>query len=278
MAGSHDDAVLMIELAKWGAMIGLGEASRTIYADDFDPDTVEANDPPIQTMLVFHGVVRRAWPDQPRESSSEEVAAEVLAEVAPDAVDVRALVGRVVVLEQEGRALDPVVVRVVRHERSRPAQAEPLEACALDPVEAAAGALGREHRGVGRDDLLHEASLGGRQAADEHADRLERRDSRLALRDVVGEALLLEDRNSLLPPAERVSPFRGAPKAYDARRRASSPSEPRKLVAAALIVSAAPTRRAATTCGTLPSASAPTPTAAISDACRWVTRSAMPRP
>jgi hypothetical protein len=57
MAGTHDDAMLMIELAKWGSMIGLGEASRTIYADDFDPDTVEANDPPIQAMLLFHETI-----------------------------------------------------------------------------------------------------------------------------------------------------------------------------------------------------------------------------
>lgn len=57
MAGTHNDAVLMLELAKWGSMIGLGDASRTIHADDFDPDTVEAIDPPIQAMLLFHETV-----------------------------------------------------------------------------------------------------------------------------------------------------------------------------------------------------------------------------
>jgi hypothetical protein len=57
MAGSHDDAVLMVELAKWGAMIGLAEASRKIYADDFDPDGVEANDPAVQTHLFFNETV-----------------------------------------------------------------------------------------------------------------------------------------------------------------------------------------------------------------------------
>jgi hypothetical protein len=57
MAGSHDDAVLMVELAKWGSMIGVAEASRVIFDDDFDPDTVEAHDPPIQTTLVFHETI-----------------------------------------------------------------------------------------------------------------------------------------------------------------------------------------------------------------------------
>ena len=57
MAGSHDDAVLMVELAKWGSMIGLAEASREIYADDFDPDGVEVNDPAVQTHLFFNETV-----------------------------------------------------------------------------------------------------------------------------------------------------------------------------------------------------------------------------
>jgi hypothetical protein len=54
MPGSHDDAILMVELAKWGAMIGLADAARTIMADDFDPDGVETNDPSVQAVLMFH--------------------------------------------------------------------------------------------------------------------------------------------------------------------------------------------------------------------------------
>jgi hypothetical protein len=57
MAGSHNDAMLMVELAKWGAMIGLADASREIYADDFDPDGVEVTDPAVQTHLVFHETI-----------------------------------------------------------------------------------------------------------------------------------------------------------------------------------------------------------------------------
>jgi hypothetical protein len=57
MAGSHDDAMLMVELAKWGSMIGLADASRTIFADDFDPDAVEIFDASIQPLLVFHETI-----------------------------------------------------------------------------------------------------------------------------------------------------------------------------------------------------------------------------
>ena len=57
MAGTRDDAMLMVELAKWGAMIGLAEASRAIFADDFDPDGVEATDPNVQAHLFFNETV-----------------------------------------------------------------------------------------------------------------------------------------------------------------------------------------------------------------------------
>ena len=57
MAGKHEDATLIVELAKWGSMIGLPEASRTIFSDDFDSESAEALDPHIQTILVFHETV-----------------------------------------------------------------------------------------------------------------------------------------------------------------------------------------------------------------------------
>jgi hypothetical protein len=57
MAGRRDDAVLLVELAKWGSMIGLAEASRTIFADDFNAESAEALDPHVQTILVFHETV-----------------------------------------------------------------------------------------------------------------------------------------------------------------------------------------------------------------------------
>jgi hypothetical protein len=57
MAGSREDAALIVELAKWGSMIGLPEASRDVFSDDFDGDSAEALDPHVQTMLVFHETV-----------------------------------------------------------------------------------------------------------------------------------------------------------------------------------------------------------------------------
>jgi hypothetical protein len=53
MAGTHDDAMLLVELAKWGSMIGLNDASRAVFADEFDPNAVESHDPSVQTMLMF---------------------------------------------------------------------------------------------------------------------------------------------------------------------------------------------------------------------------------
>lgn len=54
MPATHEDAVLMVELAKWGAMIGLGEASQELFADDFDPDAADLSNSSVHTMLV-HG-------------------------------------------------------------------------------------------------------------------------------------------------------------------------------------------------------------------------------
>jgi hypothetical protein len=57
MAGTREDAALIVELAKWGTMSGLPEASRVIFADDFDSDSADALDPQVQTFLVFHETV-----------------------------------------------------------------------------------------------------------------------------------------------------------------------------------------------------------------------------
>ncbi len=57
MAGTREDAALIVELAKWGAMIELPDASRTIFSDDFDVGTADALDQHVQTVLVFHETV-----------------------------------------------------------------------------------------------------------------------------------------------------------------------------------------------------------------------------
>lgn len=57
MAGTREDATLIVELAKWGAMIGLTDASRKIYSDDFDPSAADALDAEVQTTLVWHETI-----------------------------------------------------------------------------------------------------------------------------------------------------------------------------------------------------------------------------
>jgi hypothetical protein len=57
MSASHGDAMLLVELAKWGTMMGILEASRTIFADEFDPDLVEALDPSISSILEFNETI-----------------------------------------------------------------------------------------------------------------------------------------------------------------------------------------------------------------------------
>lgn len=53
MPATHDDAMLMVELAKWGAMIGLDDASRELFADDFEPEVAEATDQAVGKLLMF---------------------------------------------------------------------------------------------------------------------------------------------------------------------------------------------------------------------------------
>jgi hypothetical protein len=53
MAGSHNDAILMVELAKLGTMSGVPAAAETIFADDFDPEAADPSDPSIRTVLGF---------------------------------------------------------------------------------------------------------------------------------------------------------------------------------------------------------------------------------
>jgi hypothetical protein len=57
MAGNHDDAVLMMELAKWGAMIGVMDAGRELFADGYDPEIAEASDSAVRTVLAFHETI-----------------------------------------------------------------------------------------------------------------------------------------------------------------------------------------------------------------------------
>ena len=55
MPATHDDAVLMLELAKWGSMIGIEEAAREVFSDDFDIEAAEVSDPSVGKLLNYGG-------------------------------------------------------------------------------------------------------------------------------------------------------------------------------------------------------------------------------
>jgi hypothetical protein len=57
LAGTHEDARLMVELAKWGTAMELSDAMGTVFADDFDPETADATDRHVATVLLFNETV-----------------------------------------------------------------------------------------------------------------------------------------------------------------------------------------------------------------------------
>src|SRR3954447_13364305 len=57
MPGTHEDAMLMVELAKWNAMIGGNEAAGKIFSADFDRDNASVDDPEVRTILYFYETI-----------------------------------------------------------------------------------------------------------------------------------------------------------------------------------------------------------------------------
>jgi hypothetical protein len=53
MAGTHEDAILIVELGKWATMMGLYEGPG-IFAEDFDPETAKASDEVVRNVLIFN--------------------------------------------------------------------------------------------------------------------------------------------------------------------------------------------------------------------------------
>lgn len=53
MAGSREDAQLLIQLAQWGATMGLDEAVSAILDDAFDAETATMQDIPVRRVLNF---------------------------------------------------------------------------------------------------------------------------------------------------------------------------------------------------------------------------------
>jgi hypothetical protein len=52
-APTRDDAFLMVELAKWGTALGLGDALPALLSGSFDPDSADLDDVNVRTVLQF---------------------------------------------------------------------------------------------------------------------------------------------------------------------------------------------------------------------------------
>jgi hypothetical protein len=49
----RQDAALIVQLAQWGASMGLEEAMHAVWADDFDPEAASAQDPLVSRVLSW---------------------------------------------------------------------------------------------------------------------------------------------------------------------------------------------------------------------------------
>jgi hypothetical protein len=49
----RQDGALLVQLAQWGTSLGLQAATRTIFADDFDPESASHSDEAVGIVLAF---------------------------------------------------------------------------------------------------------------------------------------------------------------------------------------------------------------------------------
>jgi hypothetical protein len=52
-AATQEDANLLVQLAQWGAMMDVQEAVGAVFADEFDPETADANDDQVRRVLFW---------------------------------------------------------------------------------------------------------------------------------------------------------------------------------------------------------------------------------
>jgi hypothetical protein len=50
---TSEDAGLLVQLAQWGATMGVEDALGTVFGDDFDPESADANDDAVRRVLYF---------------------------------------------------------------------------------------------------------------------------------------------------------------------------------------------------------------------------------
>jgi hypothetical protein len=49
----REDATLLVQLAQWGTSLGLQDAMKTVFADDFDPQAASVQDDAVGIILSF---------------------------------------------------------------------------------------------------------------------------------------------------------------------------------------------------------------------------------
>jgi hypothetical protein len=50
---SHEDAVLLVQLFRWGTELGIESASKAVLSESFDPKTASVNDESVAKLLEF---------------------------------------------------------------------------------------------------------------------------------------------------------------------------------------------------------------------------------
>jgi hypothetical protein len=53
MAGTKEDAQLLVQLAQWGATMGLEESTSQLFEEGYDPRTATSQDRNVRTVLMF---------------------------------------------------------------------------------------------------------------------------------------------------------------------------------------------------------------------------------
>jgi hypothetical protein len=57
MPATYDDANLVMQIVRWATDMELPDAVKAVFADDFDPDVADTDDPAVQKILGFGEVV-----------------------------------------------------------------------------------------------------------------------------------------------------------------------------------------------------------------------------
>ena len=54
---THEDAMIIMEIAQWGAMSNVDEALSSVFSDDFSAESADAGDKGVRTLLAFGELV-----------------------------------------------------------------------------------------------------------------------------------------------------------------------------------------------------------------------------